>query len=524
MSMTNASSTYFERVAGEWDDLRSGYFGEELRQAAIRKAYLRQEQVAADVGTGTGFIAAGVAPLVSQVYVLDGSPAMLDQARKNLTDFDNIIFQQADGQSLPLPSGSVDVAFANMYLHHCPDPQAAIAEMVRILKPGGRLVITDMNAHEQAWMKREMADEWLGFTSEDLRIWLRDANLVNILIDSAELSCCASSQDCVQEKVKIGVFVATGTRRIAVRAEVQQQYGRQAASNSTRQADSGCDCSPESGKAPEKASQSAQPQPSSSCCGSPTDASAQQGCCGNSAKTASEAAEKATNSCCSSDNIVPNEEQRLIEMGYTLQDLAAVPQEAAQFSLSCGNPLAAQKILPGDVVLDIGSGAGMDSFLAAKATGPTGKVIGVDMTPAMLKRARATAERVGALNVEFRQGWAEALPVEDGTVDVILSNCVINLTEDKGQVFTEAYRVLKPGGRLEVSDVVTSTALPLDTRYDENGWCGCVGGALPEQEYRDLVAQAGFTSIQTVRSMPGGEMNGVEVYSVILSATKPGES
>ena len=173
-------------------------------------------------------------------------------------------------------------------------------------------------------------------------------------------------------------------------------------------------------------------------------------------------------------------------------------------------------------MLDIGSGGGIDVFLAARKVGLTGRVIGVDMTPAMLERARATASKNGFQNVEFRQGQAEALPVEDGMVDVILSNCVINLTEDKGQVFREAFRSLKPGGRLEVSDMVTSGALPLQARQDAGEWAGCVSGALPEQEYLDLIAQAGFRDVVVRGRSDSGQVAGVNVYSAIVAACKPG--
>jgi ubiquinone/menaquinone biosynthesis C-methylase UbiE len=149
-------------------------------------------------------------------------------------------------------------------------------------------------------------------------------------------------------------------------------------------------------------------------------------------------------------------------------------------------------------------------------------VIGVDMTPAMLQRARASAEKAGFHQVEFRQGQAEDLPVEDNQVDVILSNCVINLVEDKGLVFREAFRVLKPGGRLEVSDVVTSAPFPLEARGNAGEWAGCISGALPEKEYLDLIAQAGFTGVQVRRSQPLGQSGDVDVYSAIVSARKPG--
>jgi ubiquinone/menaquinone biosynthesis C-methylase UbiE len=178
---------------------------------------------------------------------------------------------------------------------------------------------------------------------------------------------------------------------------------------------------------------------------------------------------------------------------------------------------------PGEVVLDIGSGGGLDSFLAAARVGPTGRVIGVDMTPDMLERARASALRNQIANVEFRQGYAEEMPVADGEVDVVISNCVINLTEDKGHVFREAFRVLKPGGRLEVSDMVTSGPVPIELRESAAGWSECVTGALPEQEYLDLMAQAGFENVTTRRSVSMGEAMGISVYSVIASAQKPSQ-
>ena len=159
---------------------------------------------------------------------------------------------------------------------------------------------------------------------------------------------------------------------------------------------------------------------------------------------------------------------------------------------------------PGQVVLDIGSGGGIDVFLASQKVGPDGKAIGVDMTHSMLERARRTAEKNGLTNVEFRQGYADTLPVDDASVDWIISNCVINLTEDKGKVFREAYRALKDGGRLEVSDVVTSGSLSAAGRQSAEQWGGCVFGALPEGEYLDLIAQAGFSEVRSRRSEQAG--------------------
>ncbi|MBE0696030.1 MAG: arsenite methyltransferase [Anaerolineaceae bacterium] len=242
----------------------------------------------------------------------------------------------------------------------------------------------------------------------------------------------------------------------------------------------------------------------------PCGCSSESCCSGDSAPMKGEAA------CCSS-----SEDSVSILPDYASEDLSDAPQEAAEFSLGCGNPLAMADLKPGEVVLDIGSGGGLDSFLAARRVGPAGKVIGVDMTPAMLERARASAQRTGIGNVEFRQGYAEAMPVEASTVDVIMSNCVINLTEDKGQVFREAFRALRPGGRLEVSDIVTSGALPVEAMEDRYSWAECISGALPEQEYLDLIAQAGFEAVQVRRKTNAGTLAGVEIYSAIVSAKKP---
>ncbi len=485
MSMTKAASEYFNQVAGSWDAIRSGYFGPEVRQAAIAKAYLRPEMVVADVGAGTGFISAGLAPLVSRVHAVDGSAAMLDTARKNLRRFDNVEFHEAEGTHLPFPSGSLDAVFANMYLHHTSDPLAAIAEMARVLRPGGRLIITDMDAHPYGWMKEEMADVWQGFERDQVRAWLREAGLVNVLVDCSGQSCCARSAnptvDPAGREAKISVFVATGARRMTMRAAVHDNYAALAQSRPA------CGCGSRA------ASQK------SSCCGSSARVE-ESGCCGSSAVES---------------------ESDTGERYYSHEELASAPEEASTFSLACGNPTAMAGLKPGEVVLDIGSGGGLDAFLAAHRVSPGGWVIGVDMTDEMLERARAAAERNGIANVEFRKGYAEEIPVEDASVDVILSNCVINLTEDKGRVFQEAFRVLKPGGRLEISDVVTGGPLPIELRMDALGWSDCATGGLPEQEYLDLIVQAGFATPNVQRLQGGDTLAGVDVYSAIISATKP---
>ena len=181
-------------------------------------------------------------------------------------------------------------------------------------------------------------------------------------------------------------------------------------------------------------------------------------------------------------------------MGYSQKELASVV-EGANLGLGCGNPTAIGSLKPGEVVLDLGSGGGFDCFLAAQKVGSQGRVIGIDMTPEMLSKARENAARMEAVNVEFRLGEIEYLPVADATVDVIISNCVINLSADKDRVLQEAFRVLRPGGRLAISDVVTRGEIPAGIRRSVLLWAGCVAGALDEQEYIAKLRRAGFTGI-----------------------------
>jgi arsenite methyltransferase len=178
-------------------------------------------------------------------------------------------------------------------------------------------------------------------------------------------------------------------------------------------------------------------------------------------------------------------------IGYSEVDVQKVPD--ANLGLGCGNPTAFAELKPGDVVLDLGSGAGFDCFLAAQKVGSSGKVIGVDMTPEMIEKAQVNAQKYGYLNVEFRQGDIEALPVEDSSVDVVISNCVINLAPDKEKVFREAFRVLKPEGRLYISDMVLLEDLPENLKNDPELLAGCVAGAILKDEYLKLLKRAGFS-------------------------------
>jgi ubiquinone/menaquinone biosynthesis C-methylase UbiE len=184
-------------------------------------------------------------------------------------------------------------------------------------------------------------------------------------------------------------------------------------------------------------------------------------------------------------------------MGYTAEDLASAPA-GANMGLGCGNPQAIAALRPGEVVLDLGSGGGFDCFLAAARVGPTGRVIGVDMTPEMVERARANAAGTGLGNVEFRLGEIEHLPVADSSVDVIISNCVINLSTDKPAVMAEANRVLRPGGRIAISDVVAVGEMPAAVIENPDLYSGCVAGAVTEEEYERLLLGAGFTDVRIV--------------------------
>jgi SAM-dependent methyltransferase len=197
-------------------------------------------------------------------------------------------------------------------------------------------------------------------------------------------------------------------------------------------------------------------------------------------------------SCCGT-SLVENPE----DLGYSADQSQSIP-EGANLGLGCGNPLAHAQLQAGETVLDLGSGAGIDAFLAAQEVGPTGHVIGVDMTPEMLERARANAKKTGITNVEFRLGEIEHLPVANDSVDLIISNCVVNLSPDKAQVFREAFRVLRPGGRLVVSDLVLLRPLPADVKTSVSAYVGCIAGASLRDEYLQRVREAGFSRVEVV--------------------------
>ena len=215
--------------------------------------------------------------------------------------------------------------------------------------------------------------------------------------------------------------------------------------------------------------------------------------------------------------------EKLVRYGYSEGELAELPESVVTMSDGCGNPTGLGMIKEGETVLDLGSGGGIDVFLASKKVGPRGKVVGLDMTPEMVQKATENARRASLTNVEFRLGEIEHVPLGDGSVDVVISNCVICLSPDKRRVFHEMFRVLKPGGRLAVADEVAVKPFTPEERADSAKWCGCVSGAITESEYRSALEEVGFASVYVKQlrragdSMPG-------VFSAFVSAVKPAGS
>jgi arsenite methyltransferase len=250
-------------------------------------------------------------------------------------------------------------------------------------------------------------------------------------------------------------------------------------------------------------------------------------CC----STSSSASSHPLNGCgCSSKQSLDlSSEEFQLMLGYTKQDLMSAP-EGANLGLGCGNPLALASLASGETVVDLGSGAGFDCFLAANRVGPKGHVIGVDMTPEMVDKARLNADKVKAGHVEFRIGTIEHLPVADNYADMIMSNCVINLSPDKNQVYREAFRVLKPGGRLAISDIVTSEPLPPEIKKDLALISACIGGAATIEDTRRLMEMAGFTDIridahpigdEVVNTYAPGSKARDFIFSASIKARKP---
>lgn len=240
-----------------------------------------------------------------------------------------------------------------------------------------------------------------------------------------------------------------------------------------------------------------------------------------------------TSACCSPTAEAAKKERGAVvhsqALGYSMDDVHSAPDEA-NLGLGCGNPLAIASLKPGQTVLDLGSGAGFDAFLAAKAVGPTGLVIGVDMTAEMVGKARQNKAKGDYAHVDFRLGEIENLPVSDGSVDVIISNCVINLSPDKAKAYREAFRVLKPGGRLAISDVVATTPMPESIRKDVELYAACVAGASLIDDVREMLRAVGFADIHVESKPQSRDLirnwfpgRGIEQYvvSAVIQAVKP---
>jgi arsenite methyltransferase len=233
-------------------------------------------------------------------------------------------------------------------------------------------------------------------------------------------------------------------------------------------------------------------------CGQPADCGCDSGCCGPAA----------------------TDEPGIGAGLYAQLDREQLPDAAVLASLGCGNPTAVAELRQGEVVLDLGSGGGIDVLLSAKRVGPTGKAYGLDMTEEMLALARANAAEAGATNVDFLKGHIEAIPLPAASVDVVISNCVINLSTDKPAVFREAFQVLKPGGRVGVTDVVAEDHLSTEERAERGAWVGCIAGALSRSEYEAGLAAAGFTGVSVVFTHQVGD----GLYSAIIRATRPADA
>ncbi len=223
--------------------------------------------------------------------------------------------------------------------------------------------------------------------------------------------------------------------------------------------------------------------------------------------------------CCGTAEAPAAETSSWADKLYSAEELGTVPQEVSELSLGCGNPTALAELGAGEAVLDLGSGSGLDCFLAAQQVGPAGRVVGLDMSDDMLELARRNLAKVGATNVEFRKGEMEAMPLPETAFDAIISNCVINLSPDKDAVFRESFRVLKPGGRLRVSDIVWTRPPSASERDDLASWAGCIAGALELGEYVAKLKAAGFSDIATKLAEEPGERGWTSAY---ISARRPG--
>lgn len=210
------------------------------------------------------------------------------------------------------------------------------------------------------------------------------------------------------------------------------------------------------------------------------------------------------------------------DIGYRIEEIKDLPSDVSEFSLGCGNPVALSDIREGEVILDIGSGGGLDVFLASKKVGPKGKVIGLDMTEEMVKRAKQNAKKGNYTNVEFKLGDAENIPLKNNSIDLVISNCVINLVPDKEKVYKEIYRILKPEGRFVISDIVVEKDLDKSVKDNPEKLVACVGGALTEKEYINIIKKVGFINLKILKKIPL-VLGGIKVWSETIKGEKGGK-
>jgi ubiquinone/menaquinone biosynthesis C-methylase UbiE len=340
-------------VAQQWDAMREAFFSERLREKAFAAAGVRAGATAADVGAGTGFLTEGLLERGVRVVAVDQSPAMLAELGRKLgerfRDRPGLELRAGEAAALPLADGEVDYAFANMFLHHVEDPAAAIRELARVVRPGGRVVITDLDEHSHEFLRTEHHDRWMGFRRGDVRDWLAAAGLEEPTVGGAEETCCATSC-CGGDRAQVGIFVAVAGKPAAaagltaegarLREAVRDHYAAAA-----RQVDAG----------------------SKAGCG-----------CG-----------------CGTDGAGPDLDAITRDL-YAAGETAGLPADAVRASLGCGNPTALADLRAGETVLDLGSGGGLDVLLSARRVGPTGKAYGVDMTDEMLALARRNQAESGS--------------------------------------------------------------------------------------------------------------------------------
>ena len=205
------SKKYFDKVASQWDEMQKSFFSEAVRNKAFSIAGVQKGEIAADIGAGTGFVTEGLIREGLQVIAVDQSEAMLEEMKRKFASIEGIDYRLGEGEKLPIPDGAVDYAFANMYLHHVENPLRAIKEMVRVLRHGAKLVITDMDEHEFEFLKEEHHDRWMGFKREDVRQWFEEAGIKNVVVDFAD-ECCCTRSSCGDEYARISIFVASGER------------------------------------------------------------------------------------------------------------------------------------------------------------------------------------------------------------------------------------------------------------------------------------------------------------------------